>query len=82
MQKNLGRKNSKIKDLPQGKLHRVADFLPPPEELIRSEEVTKITISVDTETIDFFKNFAKKNGVKYQRMMREVLRGYARKYGT
>jgi predicted DNA binding CopG/RHH family protein len=65
-----------------GNLRRVADFLPPPDRLLQREEVAKITLSIDTETIDFFKAFAEKNGIKYQRMMREVLKGYARKYGS
>lgn len=69
-------------DKPAGKLNRIADFLPPPEELLPQEKVTKITITLDIETIAFFKATAKKHGTKYQRMMREVLRGYAQKYSA
>ena len=83
MKKNLKRKTtSKLNDEPIGELHRATDFLPPPELLLQHEEVTKITLSIDTQTIAFFKTFAEKNGTKYQRMMREVLKGYARRYGT
>ena len=67
-------------DEPIGNLKRVADFLPPPSELLPQEEALKITLSIDSETVDFFKKVAKKNGTKYQRMMREVLKGYAKKY--
>lgn len=67
-------------DEPIGSLKRVADFLPPPGELLPKEEALKITLSIDSETVDFFKKVAKKNGTKYQRMMREVLKGYAKKY--
>ncbi|MDR3171922.1 MAG: BrnT family toxin [Treponema sp.] len=42
----------------------VSDFLPPPEELIRKEPKVKITITLNSESIDFFKKFAKKNNVK------------------
>ena len=41
------------KSLSEGK--RVVDFLPPPEKLIRKEPKVKITITLDTGSIDFFK---------------------------
>lgn len=69
-------------DEPIGNLKRVVDFLPPPSELLPQEEALKITLSIDSETVDFFKKVAKKNGTKYQRMMREVLKGYAKKYAS
>ena len=72
----------RIGDEPVGNLKRVADFLPPPSELLPQEEALKITLSIDCETVDFFKKVAKKNGTKYQRMMREVLKGYAKKYAS
>jgi predicted DNA binding CopG/RHH family protein len=76
-------KNKKINDdRPVGKLTRVPDFLPAPEELMPPENVTKITITIDVDTIEFFKKVAKKNGTKYQRMMREVLKGYARRFSA
>lgn len=67
-------------DKPFGKLKPIADFLPPPEDLYPNEITAKITISLDSNTIDFFKKVADENGVKYQRMIREVLKGYAEKY--
>lgn len=69
-------------DEPVGRLRRVVDFLPPPSELLPKENPVKITLTIDNETVEFFKEFAKKNGTKYQRMMREVLKGYARKYAS
>ena len=69
-------------DEPVGDLKRVADFLPPPSELLPHEEALKITLSIDSDTVNFFKKVADKNGTKYQRMMREVLKGYAKRYGT
>ena len=68
------------KDMPVGELTRIADFLPSPEELLPREEAVKITLSVDAETLQFFKAVAKGTGTKYQRMMREVLKGYAKRY--
>lgn len=59
---------------------QVADFLRPPSELLPKEEALKITLSIDSETVDLFKKVAKKNGMKHQRMMREGLKGYAKSY--
>ncbi len=66
---------------PKGKLRATPDFLPPPEELVPNEETIKITVAIDSKTLGFFKNYAKKSGLKYQRIIREVLKGYARRYG-
>lgn len=67
--------------MPIGKLTIVPDFLPPPEKLLPKSEMQKVTIEIDKETVDFFRDQAKTvSGGKYQRMMREVLRIYARKY--
>lgn len=80
---NFMKRKEKTKDAnePKGRLIPVSDFLPSPEELLPSEETIKITIALDSETLKFFKKYAGKAGLKYQRMIREVLKGYARKYG-
>lgn len=36
---------------------------------------------LDTKTLKFFKSYAEGAGLKYQRIIREVLKGYARRYG-
>ena len=59
----------------------ITDFLPPPEKLIRKEPKVKITITLNSGSIDFFKKHAKKNNVKYQTMINEVLDKYVQKYG-
>ena len=58
----------------------VADFLPPPDKLIRKEPKVKITITLNTGSIDFFKKYARKNNVKYQTMINEVLDKYVQRY--
>ena len=58
----------------------IADFLPPPEELIRKEPKVKITITLNSGSVDFFKKYAQKNKVKYQTMINEVLNKYVQKY--
>ena len=55
----------------------IEDFLPAPAELIRKNAKEKITISIDSDCIQFFKKEAKKNNTKYQTMMNEVLSQYA-----
>ena len=60
----------------------VADFLPAPSELVKKSTKEKITISIDSDCINFFKTEAKKNHIKYQTMMNEVLSQYAKHYAV
>jgi predicted DNA binding CopG/RHH family protein len=60
----------------------IADFLPPPEKLVRKEPKVKITITLNSGSVDFFKKQAQKNHVKYQTMINEVLDKYVQIYGT
>ena len=73
---------NKSQDEPIGKLTAIQDFLPPPEKLLPKEHTIKVTVALDEKTVHFFKETAKHMGLKYQRMIREVLKGYAKKYGT
>ncbi len=59
------------------KAKEVADFLPPPELLIPKVETKKITISLSTKSITFFKNVSEKTSVPYQQLIRKVLDSYA-----
>ena len=58
----------------------VADFLPPPNKLLRKEPKVKITITLNSGSVEFFKKHAKRNNVKYQAMINEVLNKYVQKY--
>jgi predicted DNA binding CopG/RHH family protein len=60
----------------------IADFLPSPENLVRKEPKVKITISINSGSVDFFKKQAQKNHVKYQTMINEVLDKYVQIYDT
>ena len=60
----------------------VADFLPAPSELVEKSTKEKITISIDSDCINFFKTEVKKNHTKYQTMMNEVLSQYAKHYAV
>ena len=61
---------------------KVIDFLPPPNQLIRKIPKVKITITLNTQSVNFFKQSAKENKVKYQTMINEVLDQYARLYSN
>jgi predicted DNA binding CopG/RHH family protein len=56
------------------------DFLPSPEELARRMDKTKITITLTSDSIDFFRKEAEKHGMQYQRMIRQVLDNYVTHY--
>lgn len=60
---------------------RIVDFLPPPDQLVRKTPKVKITITLNSNSVEFFKSTAKRNNVKYQTMINEVLDQYARRYG-
>ena len=61
---------------------KIIDFLPPPNQLIRKTPKVKITITLNSQSVNFFKQSAKKNKVKYQTMINEVLDQYARLYSN
>ena len=61
---------------PIGSIKFVADFLPSPSELKLKNENTKITISLSTESVDYFKTVAEKNEMQYQKMIRQLLDEY------
>lgn len=67
-------------DMPAGRLTRVRDFLPPPEDLVFPEETVKITIALSRSSVEFFKRRAKKHRTKYQKMIRSLLDAYAAHY--
>jgi predicted DNA binding CopG/RHH family protein len=68
------------KNITEGEI--MPDFLPPPEQLVKREPKVKITITLNSTSVDFFKKYAEKNKVKYQTMINEVLDLYAKKYNN
>ncbi len=61
---------------PIGEIKLVQDFLPSPEELALKNEQTKVTISLSSESIAFFKEAAKRHHTQYQKMIRQLLDEY------
>lgn len=74
------KKRIQYTDDPTGELEPVTDFLPPPAELVPNPRQTKITISLSTESVDFFKAAAKKHHTQYQKMIRQLLDEYVARH--
>jgi predicted DNA binding CopG/RHH family protein len=70
------------KNEPIGKLSIVKDTLPSPQDLAKADQRVKITIELDEATVLFFKKEAQTHKTKYQRMMRDILNYYARKFAA
>lgn len=70
-------------DLPEIKdLVDVTDIFPSPEQIILKDTTSKVTLSLTTRSLEFFKKTAKKHGVLYQRMIRNLLDEYAVKHSS
>jgi len=74
------RKNNRNSDMPIGKLKKINDFLPPPEELMMPEHTVKITLRLSEESITFFKHQAQKYHTKYQKIIRKLLDAYVKHF--
>ncbi|NOY84054.1 MAG: CopG family transcriptional regulator [Nitrospirae bacterium] len=76
------KKQIKYTDEPLEKFKTVADFLPPPSELIFKEDMVKVTISLSKSSIEFFKQEASTHHTQYQKMIRNLLDRYSAHYRT
>jgi hypothetical protein len=74
------KKNSKDNDMPIGHLTEVKDFLPAPDKLVMPDETVKVTIALTKSSVKFFKDQAKKSHTQYQKMIRNLVDGYAAHY--
>lgn len=63
-------------DEPLGEFKIIPDFLPSPDQLVLKEERIKITISLNKESVSFFKEEATKHHTQYQKMIRSLLDSY------
>jgi predicted DNA binding CopG/RHH family protein len=61
---------------PIGDIEIITDFLPPPEELALKQEGTKVTITLSSESVAYFKELAKKHHLQYQKIIRQLLDEY------
>ena len=67
-------------DQPIGKMKRVPDFLPSPDQLTLPQKTVKVTLALTKTSLEFFKRQAQKHNTKYQKMIREVVDRYAKQY--
>jgi len=70
-------------DEPIGEVKLVADFLPSPSELAIKNQNTKVTLSLSSESVAYFKEMAEKHHMQYQKIIRQLLDEYVthqRKY--
>lgn len=68
----------KYSNEPIGDIKIVADFLPAPKDLALKNQNTKVTISLSSESVAYFKDTAKKHHMQYQKMIRQLLDEYVR----
>jgi len=76
------RRRARYSDERLGRVEVVEDFLPPPDQLVLRDDGVKITIALSKRSVDFFKRQAARSKVPYQKMIRSLLDGYARRYET
>jgi predicted DNA binding CopG/RHH family protein len=69
-------KTIQYSDEPIGEVELISDFLPTPEELALKNQNTKVTISLSSESVAYFKGAAKKHHMQYQKMIRQLLDEY------
>jgi hypothetical protein len=63
---------------PIGEVSLVNDFLPPPEALVPRKKTVRVTMEFTKESIDFFKQQAKRHNASYQAMIRNLVDTYAK----
>lgn len=79
--KYMKKKQNRIIEGTFGKMRRIDDFLPAPEELaLKENKKVKVTMSLDKTSVDFFKQQAKKFGSSYQFMIRNLLSQYVARH--
>jgi predicted DNA binding CopG/RHH family protein len=71
------KKKIKYTDGPLGEYHIVEDFLPPPHKLIRKESHVRVTINLNEQSVNVFKEAAKKSHTQYQKIIRNLIDHYA-----
>ena len=67
-------------DEPIGAVKVVQDFLPSPDKLVFREDTVKVTMALSRDSVEFFKQEARKHHTSYQTMIRRLLDLYATHY--
>lgn len=79
-EKRSMKKKIKYSDENIGEIEIVKDFLPKPEELVLRENTVKVTLNLSQSSVKFFKELAEKEGLQYQKLIRNLLDKYASHY--
>lgn len=74
------KKTNRDVNMPIGKLTKVKDTLPSPEELMVSEKTVKVTLRLSESSLKFFKQYAQKYHTKYQKVIRRLVDVYAERF--
>jgi len=69
-------KQIQYSDEPIGEFKLVTDFLPSPSELALKNKNTKITISLSSDSLSYFKDVAETHHMQYQKIIRQLLDEY------
>jgi predicted DNA binding CopG/RHH family protein len=69
-------KKIQYSDEPIDEIRLIPDFLPSPEELALKKKNTKVTISLSSESVTYFKEVARRHHMQYQKIIRELLDEY------
>jgi hypothetical protein len=59
----------------------VENFLPPPAQLVLRPKPVRVTLTLDADTVAYFKAEAERIDVPYQRMIRNLLNEYRARMG-
>lgn len=78
----MNKRKIKYSDESIGDVKLIADFLPPPDQLVLKEETVKVTLALTKESVDFFKEIAREKHTHYQTMIRALLEQYKEHYRT
>lgn len=70
------KKHQEFTDEEIGEIRIIEDFLPPPDKLVFKKNTVKITLSLNSSSINFFKQQAKLHHTQYQKMIRALLDQY------
>ncbi len=63
---------------PIGNVTIVKDFLPSPDQLVPKKNTVRVTMEFTKESIEFFKQEAKRHNASYQAMIRNLVDAYAK----
>jgi len=74
--KKIMSKQIQYSNEPIGEFKLVTDFLPSPAELALKNKNTKITISLSTDSLTYFKDIAETHHMQYQKIIRQLLDEY------